>query len=390
MQSSLRKQFCAVAAGLALVAAHSVSHAKETVKIAFIGPLSGGVSAHGLGGRNSADLAVKLHNADPQSKYNFELVALDDECKPNIGVQVATKAASDKSITAVIPHYCSTVAIAAVDVYHQFGAPTVIWAAVLPEIIYGNKYKEMHRVSATLISQNKVAAEFLVKEQKYKNWVSIYDTTDYGKSMFKYFNQYLKESGGNMMAGFGVGADQQDFSAELTKIKELNPDVIFFGGLTPLGVRVVKQMEKLGIKAQFQGNSGIVGDAFLSGAGELAEGIIAMYDNPPVEKLPGGKFFIENYAKQNYNEKPEAYGPYAFTATKLVMDTIEKVGPNRKKVIAELNKVKDYDAIVGKVTFDEHGQNVNPTTTRYVVQDGKWVAWEDSEYATGKRKLRGR
>ena len=59
-------------------------------------------------------------------------------------------------------------------------------------------------------------------------------------------------------------------------------------------------------------------------------------------------------------------------------------------IIAELVNVKDRDTIVGKVTFDEHGQNTVPIITKYVVQDGKWVLWEDSEYASGKRKLRGK
>ncbi len=385
---------CLVGLGLSLglgLGVFSLSAAaKDTVKIAFIGPLTGSNSSHGLGGRNSAELAVKLHNADAKSKYNFQLISLDDECKPNVGVQVATKAAADNAIMAIIPHYCSSVAIATVDVYRQFSVPTVIWAAVLPEIIYGQKIKEMHRVSATLIKQNQVAAQFLTGEQKYKRWVAIYDTTDYGKSMYKYFSQYLKESGGTMLGSFGVGADQQDFNAELTKIKELNPEIIYFGGLTGIGVRVLTQMHKLGINAQFQGTSGIVGEAFVSAAGALAEGTIAMYDSPPVAKLPGGKFFIEQYAAAKYNEPPEAYGPYAYVATSLVMDTIEKTGPNRKKINNELGKVKDYDSIVGKVTFDEYGQNINPTTTKYVVQDGKWIDWSDSEYASGKRKLKGR
>lgn len=75
--------------------------AKETVKLAFIGPLSGGNSAPGIGGRNSTQLAVQLRNADPAAKYTYELVTFDDECKPNIGIQVATKAASDRSSSPV-------------------------------------------------------------------------------------------------------------------------------------------------------------------------------------------------------------------------------------------------------------------------------------------------
>ena len=65
--------------------------AKDKVKVGFIGPLTGGVSVNGLGGRNSADLAVKLRNADAKAKYEYELVVLDDACTPNVAVQVATE-----------------------------------------------------------------------------------------------------------------------------------------------------------------------------------------------------------------------------------------------------------------------------------------------------------
>jgi branched-chain amino acid transport system substrate-binding protein len=391
MNRKLKQGIATALVGLAAMAGAPLAGAKEVVKIAFLAPLTGAVSADGIGGRNSAELAVKLHNADPKSKYQFELVTLDDECKPSVGVQVATKASADPSIMAVMGSYCSAATIAMVPVFIRFNVPVVVWAAVLPEITYGQKTKNINRVSATLINQNRVAAEFMTKNQGYKRWVAVYDTTDYGKSMFKYFDQFLKEKGGTMMASFGVPPDQQDLTAVLTKAKELNPEVIYFGGLTPLGVRVLKQMDQLGIKAQFQGTSGMVGPSFVQGAGaQLAEGVVAMYDNPPVEDLPGGKFFQEQYKKAGYNEPFAAYGPYAFTAAALVMDTIEKTGPDRAKITAALRKTKDYDAIVGKVTFDEYGQNINPKTTKYIVQDGEFIDWEKSEYATGKRKLKGR
>ncbi len=246
-------------------------------------------------------------------------MSLDDECKPDTAVRAATKAASDNSIIAGVTHYCSVTAIATVDTYHKFGFPVVVWGAVLPDITYRNKYPEVHRVNGTMINQNEVAAQFMTG-MKFKRWVIIHDTTDYGKGHDKYFTQYLTKFGGEVAGRFGVTADQQDFTAELTKAKELKPDVIYFGGLTPIGVRIRSQMEKLGINAVFEGT--------------------------------------------------------------------EKVGPNRKGVTAELNKTKDKDSIIGKITFDDHGQNIVPLITKYVVQDGKWVVWEESEYATGKRQLR--
>ena len=80
-----------LSAAILMGVAGTPAHAKDTVKIAFIGPLSGGNSATGVGGRNSAETAVRVRNEKGDSKYNYELVALDDECKPNVGVQVATR-----------------------------------------------------------------------------------------------------------------------------------------------------------------------------------------------------------------------------------------------------------------------------------------------------------
>ena len=382
----MRKLLAAVAAAFAV---STGAHANDTVRLAFVGPLTGGNSAIGLGGRNSADLAVKLRNAGGKSKYQYELVVLDDECKPDTGVQVATKAGSDRTIVAGVTHYCSTVAIATVDTYHRFGLPVIVWGAVLPDITYGNDYKEIHRVNGTMINQNDTNAKF-VTGHGYKRVAVIHDTTDYGKGHDKYFTQFLTKDGGQIVIDLGVTADQQDFTAELTQIKAQNPEVLYFGGLTPIGVRIRAQMDKLGLNAQFDGTSGIVNDDFIKALGPLAEGVLAFREGAPAEKLPGGKKFLEDYNKQGYTNPTEAYGPFAYAAADILMDAIEKVGPDRKKIIGELAKVKDRDTIVGKVTFDEHGQNTVPVITKYVVQDGKWVLWEDSEYASGKRKLRGK
>lgn len=378
-------------AGMALAAlslATAPALARDTVKIAFIGPLTGGNSATGLGGRNSAALAVDLHNAKADAKYTYELVPFDDECKPNVGVQVATKAASDKSIIAGITHYCSAVAIATVDTYNRFGLPVVVWGAVLPEITYGNDYKEIHRVNGTMINEGKMAAEFLTK-QGFKTFVVIHDTTDYGKGQNKYFAENLKPQGGEILATFPVPPDQQDFTAELTKVKELKPDVVFIGGLTPLGVRVRSQMDRLGIPAQLAGVSGIMSAGFIEGAGPAAEGTVSFHNGAPLTKYADGKAFMDAYAKAGYREDPDAYGPFAFSAANLIMDAIEKVGPDRKKVRDILNTTKGYKALVGEINFDDHRQNIVSANV-YVSQDGKWVYWPDSAYATGSKKLPGK
>ena len=376
-----------LAAALLAAAAAVPASAKDKVRVAFIGPLTGGVAANGIGGRNSADLAVKLRNADPNAKYEYELTVLDDECKPNTAVQAATKTAADDTIIAAVTHYCSVAAIASVDTYNRLGLPVIVWGAVLPDITYRNKYPEVHRVNGTMINQNEVAAQFMAG-LGFKSWVVIHDTTDYGKAHNQYFSKDITADGGKILGTFGVTADQQDFTAELTQAKALNPEVIYFGGITPLGIRIRQQMDKLGIKAVFEGTSGIKSDAYIQGLGPLAEGSLSFIEGGPIEKLPGGKYFQSEYDKAGYKEPPEAYGAFAFAAMKMILDKIEAVGPDRAKVTAALGDVKNYDSIIGPVTFDDHGQNTVPLITKYVAQDGKWVVWEDSEYGAGKRKLR--
>jgi len=376
-----------LAAALLAAAAAVPASAKDKVRVAFIGPLTGGVAANGIGGRNSADLAVKLRNADPNAKYEYELTVLDDECKPNTAVQAATKTAADDTIIAAVTHYCSVAAIASVDTYNRLGLPVIVWGAVLPDITYRNKYPEVHRVNGTMINQNEVAAQFMAG-LGFKSWVVIHDTTDYGKAHNQYFSKDITADGGKILGTFGVTADQQDFTAELTQAKALNPEVIYFGGITPLGIRIRQQMDKLGIKAVFEGTSGIKSDAYIQGLGPLAEASLSFIEGGPIEKLPGGKYFQSEYDKAGYKEPPEAYGAFAFAAMKMILDKIEAVGPDRAKVTAALGDVKNYDSIIGPVTFDDHGQNTVPLITKYVAQDGKWVVWEDSEYGAGKRKLR--
>ncbi len=361
-------------------------HESKKIKIAFIGPLTGGVSANGIGGRNSADLAVKLANQNKENKYKYELVTMDDECKPNIGIQVATKVASDSKIFGSIAHYCSAVAVGTVDVFHKFEMPMIVWGAVLPKITYGNNYKEIHRVNGTMINQNEVAAKFML-DLGFKTWAIIHDTTDYGKGHNEYFSKSLTQNGGIILGRFGVTSDQQDFNAELTKIKDLNPEVIYFGGITPIGVRLRTQMRRSNIKAVFQGTSGIISDAYIEGTGDLAEGTIAFREGDSAERLPGGAEFLIEYNKMDYSTPPEAYGPFAFAATNLMIAAIESQGPDRKKIIKYLNKVKDHNSVIGKITFDKSGQNMVPLITKFVVEEGKWTIWERSKYSTGAKHL---
>jgi len=308
-------------------------------------------------------------------------------------VRVATKMASNPEVVACASHYCSMVGIATKPVFTQHKLPSMIWGAVLPDItIPSSKY--ITRINGTQREQNAFHAEWSRETIKKvygkapETYVVIHDITDYGRGHAEYFIRSVEKLGGKILDKIGITIGQKDLSAELTKAKALNPDVIFFGGLTPEGARLRIQMEKMGIKAGFEGTSGILNEDFIKTTGpDVAEGSTCFGEGAPFEKLPGGKQFYEAYKKEGFKEEPEFYGIFAYVAAQLIMDAIEEVGPDREKVADVLAKSRRETSPIGPIRFDENGQNITPVVTAYVAQDGKWTVWEDSEYATGKRVL---
>ncbi|MFQ5841300.1 MAG: branched-chain amino acid ABC transporter substrate-binding protein, partial [Thermodesulfobacteriota bacterium] len=254
--------------------------------------------------------------------------------------------------------------------------------------------KYITRVNGTQREQNAFHANWSRKTLKEvsgispKTYVVIHDITEYGKGHARYFISSVEKMGGRILAKMGITIGQKDFSAELTRAKALKPDVIFFGGLTAEGARLRIQMGKLGIKAGFEGTSGILNEDFNKTVGaKVAEGSMSFGEGAPFEKLPGGKEFLSNYKKEGFKDEPEFYGIFAYVAARLIMDAVEKVGPDREKVAELVARTQRKSSVIGPIKFDKDGQNILPVVTAYVSQDGKWVVWEDSKYAAGKRVM---
>src|SRR5207249_9141395 len=115
---------------------------------------------------------------------------------------------------------------------------------------------------------------------------------------------------------------------------------------------------------QFLVTSGSKSDTLTEPTVPSAEGALAFVEGAPTEKLPGGKKFLEAYAKAAFKEPSEAYGPFAYVAANLVIDAIEAVGPDRAKVAERLKRTKNASTIIGPVEFDEYGQNTVPLISK--------------------------
>jgi len=359
----------------------------RVVKIGFIGPLTGPNAAQGVGARNAFDLKIRQANASGKFPYKIEMVALDDASDPATGVAAALKLVSDPAVVAASGHWNSSVALATIHTFHTYKVPFIVWGAIHPDITGYYQYPGVDRVAPTLVQENGPLSNWVIGELGYKTFSIISDTSSYGEMNVKAFVPMAEKLGAKILSTDMVSVGTTEFRPILTKIKGLNPDAIYFGGVVMEGALIRDQMEKVGLKKLFCAISGIKDDKFLEVAGPSGEGVLSIEPGKPIEKIEGGPEFLKTYAAAGYREPFGAYGPNAYDSAGIILEALSKVGPDDKGAIAKYIRGIKYKGLMGETSFDATGQTTNIMVSRFVGQDGKWVPWEDSAYAKGSRKL---
>jgi branched-chain amino acid transport system substrate-binding protein len=359
---------------------------KKTVKIGFIGPLTGPNAAFGLGARNGADLAVKETNKRGDSPYHYELIVMDDASDPSTGVSVATKLCTVDKVAAATTHFNSPVGLATIHVFHRYGTPQVFWGGIHPDITYKHNFPEVTRVCANTIVEHAQLTDFVVNKKGYKRWSIIYDTTSYGTSSYNSAKNALTKVGAELVSADGVPVGTQDFRPILSKIKAAKPgpDAIYFGGVVTEAAMIKRQMAEMGMTNYlFTGVTGFDSETFNKTAGAAAEGTVIVGKKVIGKDSP----FVTAYNAAGYKEYYEATGPYAYESTNLIIAAINKVGPGDKEALAQTIRGIEYRGILGLTKFDKFGQTETGGLTMKVSQGGKWVAWDTSDFAKGSKSL---
>ncbi len=386
---NLKKVLSCVAAAsmcLALFTGCGGEKKQEVVKIGFLAPLTGGNSAIGIGMKNSAQLAVDQVNKSGKYPYKFELVTADDAGDPSTAVAAANKLIADKGVVAVAGHFNSGCGLATAPVFHKAGMPMVVTGAIHPDITTKG-FKEINRVITAADIQNKYAGELAAKEWGIKTIALINDRTDYGKTNADQFGKAAEANGAKVISVDGITVGQQDFSALLTKIKASNPDCIYFGGVATEAGLLKRQMASLNMDCLFLSDSGIISETFNKIAGSDANGMIAFNIGKPLEDLPGGKKFLDDYAAAKFAEPAENIGQFAYDSVGIIMQAVgESKATDRAKLIDAIRKIK-FDGVLGTTTFDEQGQTQNTLITTYISDNGKWVPFEKASLTVKDKKI---
>ena len=367
-----RRRFINASASAVCITAFSGSAfaQKKEIKLGFIGPISGGNSGHGLAARNGFLLAVEHANA-AGLPFKIIPVVLDDAGEPTTGVNAALKLTNDPDCVAAIGHWNSAVALATTPVFNRANMPFIVWGAISPRVTDQN-LPFVTRVTPTLAAENAPLAEWLAKTKKLKTLVIVADTSDYGKQNTMSFTQLFESHGGKIIGADAAPVGTTDFRPILTKLKPLNAEGIYFGGvITEAGI-VRKQMKELGINIPMYGISGIYDPMFVEIAGESAEGVVAGVRE--AQKNPKSEALEAAYAAHKFSEPSSNYTMFAYDAVGIIVQALQQKGPENKQALSQAIRAAKYNGVLGETTFDGNGQTkVAVSIAQYVVRGGKWV-----------------
>ncbi|MDX3576347.1 branched-chain amino acid ABC transporter substrate-binding protein [Streptomyces sp. FL07-04A] len=367
----------------------SSSGDKTTVVIGVDAPLTGDLSALGLGIKNSADLAAKTANKKEYVKgVEFKIEALDDQAQPSVGQQNAQKFISDKEVLGVVGPLNSSVSQQMQKPFSDAGLTQVSPANTGTELTQGDgwktgnsvrPFKTFFRTATTDEIQGAFAAEYLFSKAGKKKVYLIDDQKTYGAGLAASFKTNFTKLGGQIVGTDHVNPDDRDFNAVVAKIKKTGADALYYGGEYPAAAPLSQQLKDSGQNIPLMGGDGIYSGEFPK-LNKKAEGDLATSVGKPVEDLPSAKEFIANYKTAGYKDAYEAYGGLTYDATWSVIEAVKlavegndgKVpADGRKAVLDAMSKVK-FDGVTGTISFDEFGDTTNHMMTAYKVTGGAW------------------
>ncbi|MCY0952140.1 branched-chain amino acid ABC transporter substrate-binding protein [Streptomyces sp. H27-S2] len=369
-----------------------------TVVIGVDAPLTGDLSALGLGIRNSVDLAVRQANEKKYVKgVTFKIEALDDQAQASSGQQNATKLTANKDVLGVVGPLNSSVSESMQKVFDDAKLVQISPANTSPSLSQGPKwatgekvrtYKSYFRTATTDAIQGPFAAQYLFNKAGKKKVFIIDDKKTYGAGLAGTFKAEFTKLGGAVAGEGHIDPESKDFSAIVTQVKSSGADVVYYGGEYPAAGPLSKQIKASGTTIPLVGGDGIYDKKFVELAGEGAVGDLSTSVGAPVESLPSAKEFVANYEKAGFKEPFAAYGGYSYDSAWAIIEGIKAVVDGnggklptdaRAKVLGAVQSVS-FEGVTGKVSFDEFGDATNKQLTVYKVEGGDWKSVESGTF----------
>jgi branched-chain amino acid transport system substrate-binding protein len=323
------------------------------VRLGVGGPMTGGSAAFGAQLKNGAEQAVEDINAAGGILGQKIVLSIgDDRADPKEGVSTANKFVAD-GVKFVVGHFNSGVTMPASEIYRENGIVEITPAATNPNVTE-RKMWNIFRVCGRDDQQGGLAGAMIAEKFAGKHVAIIHDKTTYGQGLAEETRKAINARGLKEVMFEGVNKDDKDFTALVSKLKAVNPDLVYWGGLHDTGGLILRQMRDQGLKAPMMGGDGMADDEFAAIAGPGSEGTLMTF-SPDPRLNPDNKQIVDLF-RQKRGFEPQSYTLYSYAAVQIFKQAAEEAKSiDTKKVAEVMHSGKAFKTVLGDVSFDEKG-----------------------------------
>ncbi|MCR5252786.1 MAG: ABC transporter substrate-binding protein [Treponema sp.] len=372
----LTKVLSAAVLACAVTTSLSAKPKSNDAKIGFIGPLSGGVAVYGTEARDGVLLAVEeINAAGGVLGQKLALVSEDDEGDPAKTVSAFKKLVTQDKVKVLVGSLTSGCTKAITDQSQALKVLQIAPAATAENITIdakGNTIPFVFRACFIDPFQGTVGAKFAAETLNAKNAAILYDIgNDYSVGLTDNFEKTFKAAGGKVTKeSYSTG--EKDFNAIITKVKSVNPDVVYLPDYYATVALVAKQLRANGITCPIVGGDGW--DGLTDNAGD--EVLNGFYSNHYATDSTDAavKKFVGNF-KAKFNREPTSFAALAYDSVYMVKDSMIKAGTTSDSVkIRAALEANSGDYVTGHLTFDaKHNPVKSAVMLELVKKDGKLV-----------------
>ena len=319
---------------------------------------------------NGINLAIKQTNGQGGVLgKQIKLIIADNKSEPSESANAITKLIKNDNVKLVFGSVASSNVLATVQIAHDSKIPLITATATNPSVTMEQDQVRPYVFRTCFIDpfQGEVMANFAAKSLQAKNAVMYIDSSsDYSKGLAKIFAEKFIANGGIIIGEESFLQKDQDFKSTLTKIKAINPDVVFIPAYYEEVGKIIRQAREIGIKSQLIGTDGWDDPKLIEIAGLSAvEGTFFSNHYSPQDQDPKVVEFVKAY-KAEYNQEPSALAVLGYDCALVVIDAIKRAGSDDpEKIRQALEETKKLQITTGLLSIDN---NHNPIKSAVVVE----------------------
>jgi branched-chain amino acid transport system substrate-binding protein len=324
----------------------------DDIVVGEYGSMTGDQATFGRSTDDGVQLAVKERNAaGGVLGRQIKLVLQDDQGKQTEAVNAVTKLIESNHAVAIIGEVASTLSLAGGEVCQSSGVPMISPSSTNAKV---TKIGDMiSRVCFIDPFQGYVGASFARQKLGLGKAAILFDNSQaYSTGLETNFKNAFVKLGGSIVTEQSYGTDN-DYSAQLTAIKNANPDFIYLPGYYTQVVNIARQARKLGLNVPIIGGDGWVSDD-LKNAGTALDGCYFSDHYAKEDDRPEVKEFLKKF-RAAYGHDPDSMAALGYDAANLLFDAMARAkSTDGKALAAAINSTKDFKAVTGTITIDEH------------------------------------